>query len=173
MKPKELTPINIYDIFGLLFDEKNKTVCTTCAKNGQAPIENRSCCCLCGFNAGYFTAKEHIYLLDAFRFYNYKKPSHIRNFHNEIYGGGFFDPINKCCPLPRYRRSHKCLTFYCDDIILTPNEKTLHEFASLVVALNRGMGPQQEASLVEKIHEDLSVKANKILTNMGFRLSNC
>jgi hypothetical protein len=104
----------IADYSEKIFAPLNKKYCSNCICNERYGNETilwkesgRGCCANCASNRGYFISND----IDKNK--QVEKLKKRYNFDKEY---GFFDNINKCCKLPRIRRSHTCLGFTCSDL---------------------------------------------------------
>ncbi len=97
------------NIFGELFDEHNKIVCSDCPCAPEKGENNyhskkRGCCTSCATNNGYFD-----FSMGASETILRKKYKFTKSY-------GFFNNQKKECKLPRNMRSSTCLGHSCFDL---------------------------------------------------------
>lgn len=115
----------IADYSEKIFAPLNKKYCSNCAWKERAEL-GRGCCVNCANNNGYFR-----YPGNSGEIY-YKGVDKLQKRYNFDKEYGFFDNINKCCKLPRIRRSYICLGFTCGALcckVSIENEALARELA--------------------------------------------
>lgn len=93
-----------------VFKEANIKICSACPSNSSVFGGIKvGCCCGCSGASGHFDTHDK----SAHRKIRALKAQY--NFDEKIFG--FFDPIKKCCGLPREKRSFVCTRFACENVV--------------------------------------------------------
>ena len=123
-----------------IFAPINKELCGPCFSKGNG------CCNMCAENNGYF--KHEIYynwikmknkfnvnVTDSYATIRWHLFTEINKLKEE-YGfdeqDGFLDKTNKCCRLPRWKRSITCLGYYCNKAASHWSAGTIHDLCGRI-----------------------------------------
>ena len=152
----ELKYINPYRILGLIFNRKNKEICSNCPRH---PGIDGGCCRACQENAGHFKREEFSIMSEAIIQYGF------RNVKNGP--GGFFGKDKKCV-LPRQLRSLNCLGYRCEKMKLTEDEHILLKYAIAKIKIEREIHDWD--MIGKKGYEKIMFESENILNKKGYTL---